>query len=207
MTTIHDLARIAATMRLAGELLDAHGHEAWRTTLEWQTGAKTASYNPDPTGQQSANCSTPPCPDCPHPVPSDPTGEAAIHRTPTHHRDLIRGVEAGYKAAVEIITRVNATNPALTVRPALQLDATVADDGWCVSCHRDDRHCEPISENYTSRKLCRWCGDFRGAHGFLPPVDILHDRHQGRRITKQRVDEAVRELARSNRKKRRNNAA
>lgn len=192
MTTRADIPQIAALARLAGELLEAHGHEAWDTTVEWDRGVSAA----DLTGTSHSGGI------------SDPTGTVAATAAdrgcdPQHHRRLRQLLDQLATTSRLVVDLLAQTNPALTVRPVRPLDDTVADDGWCISCHRDDRWCEPISDNYTAKKLCRWCGDFAGAHGFLPPVDILRDRHQGKRITKQRVEQAIHDHRRATRGKRR----
>lgn len=186
MTTRSDIPQIAAILRLAGELLDAHGSEAWDTTIEWDRGVSAQAL----TGTTSGG------------GPADPTGNIS-HSEPDHHREFKKLLERIASDAAQITALVNATNPALTTRPTIKLDESVADDGWCVSCHRDDRMCEPVSERYSGKGWCRWCGDWHHAHGFLPPIDILRDRHRGKRISKQRVDEAIRDHNRTSRQKRR----
>lgn len=60
---------------------------------------------------------------------------------------------------------------------------------WCESCLRTGMR-EPRSERYPTRPLCRWCGDFEAAQGFLPTLDLLDARRDGRRITEAMVREA-----------------
>jgi hypothetical protein len=60
--------------------------------------------------------------------------------------------------------------------------------GWCTSCYRNDHQHEPVGTRPDGRPyyigLCRWCGDFRAAHGQqLPPLDLLKARHSGKQIT------------------------
>jgi hypothetical protein len=66
------------------------------------------------------------------------------------------------------------------------LAAQAAADGWCRSCFRDDQHLEPITLRPDGtpffRDLCKWCGYWQAEHGQLPGVDVLRQRHEGRRI-------------------------
>jgi hypothetical protein len=66
---------------------------------------------------------------------------------------------------------------------------------WCISCYRNDRRCEPSSERYKGR--CRWCGSFHATYGQDPPLAIIVARHQGRRITEQMIQRALRNRARA----------
>lgn len=62
-------------------------------------------------------------------------------------------------------------------------------EDWCVSCWRDNTHCEPVtlrkvggSPYYAGR--CKWCGDWRASHKNQdPPLAIIQARHRGERIT------------------------
>ncbi len=70
-------------------------------------------------------------------------------------------------------------------------DTEIPDD-WCRSCHRNNQHHTPVSlrpsgEPYYAG-LCRWCGDFRKAHKYDVPLEVLRVRHQGRRVTLQLID-------------------
>lgn len=83
---------------------------------------------------------------------------------PDHHRTLLALLDRMARDSRELTDLINRTNPALTIRPVHTIDESVGDDGWCVSCHRDDRFCTPIVPHYAAKALCRWCGDFVGAH-------------------------------------------
>jgi hypothetical protein len=66
------------------------------------------------------------------------------------------------------------------------MSAQVAADGWCVSCFRDDEllpiALRPNGQPFY-KDLCRWCGEWKGANGELPPMDVLRARRRGSRIT------------------------
>lgn len=53
---------------------------------------------------------------------------------------------------------------------------------WCVSCYRDNRHCEPAARG-RYKGLCRWCGDWQKDYEDVPPLKIVEARHRGQRIT------------------------
>ena len=55
---------------------------------------------------------------------------------------------------------------------------------WCTSCAKNGGHNEPATLN----GLCAWCSAFRKSEGHEPPVEILRERHAGRRITRQLID-------------------
>lgn len=65
-------------------------------------------------------------------------------------------------------------------------------DDWCRSCHRNNQHHTPVSLRPTGEAyyvgLCRWCGDFRKAHKYDVPLEVLRVRHQGKRVTLQLID-------------------
>lgn len=78
-----------------------------------------------------------------------------------------------------------------TVERAVQL-ATDLTDMWCRSCLRIGQRAGR-SDRYADG-LCRWCGDFTGAQGFLPTLDLLDAYHAGKRITETMVAAARQSL-------------
>ena len=66
------------------------------------------------------------------------------------------------------------------------LAAQAAADGWCRSCFRADQHLAPITLRPNGqpvyRDLCRFCGAWKGEYGQVPPLDVLRQHHDGRRI-------------------------
>lgn len=75
------------------------------------------------------------------------------------------------------------------------LAAQIATEGWCVSCWRNDRTCNPIALRPTGepyyKDRCRPCGEWQAEYGQDPPMSILKLRHDGRRVTQADVDEAL----------------
>jgi hypothetical protein len=85
--------------------------------------------------------------------------------------------------------------PPVVLRQGQMLNAQVANEGWCVSCWRNDKRCEPIAlrpsgEPYY-KDLCRPCGEWKAEHGTVPPLSILRLRHDGRRVTQKDVENAL----------------
>jgi hypothetical protein len=69
------------------------------------------------------------------------------------------------------------SRPTSTVEMKEQLAADLT-EMWCRSCLR-------VGERAPRHRgeLCRWCGAFEAAEGFLPPVDLVEAHADGRRIT------------------------
>lgn len=85
--------------------------------------------------------------------------------------------------------------PAVTLKAGQMQLAQVASEGWCVSCWRNDRKCEPIAKRPTGepyyKDLCRGCGEWKAEHGQVPPLAILVLRHNGRRVSTKDVAKAI----------------
>jgi hypothetical protein len=67
---------------------------------------------------------------------------------------------------------------------------------WCRS-HLRIGALRQRSDRYPTDGVCRWCGDFRGAQGFMPSPDLLEAHRDGKRIT-----DAMLAAAKPGRKKR-----
>lgn len=65
--------------------------------------------------------------------------------------------------------------------------ATDQTEMWCRSCLRVGRRATR-SDRYPEEGLCRWCGDFKGAEGFLPTLNLIDAHHDARRITQAMVE-------------------
>lgn len=129
-------------------------------------------------------------------VPSDPTGEAALHpdaaeqaisATEKHLRDL-------YRTAVALSALYDEWSP--SGMGAVDHKDGFSDD-WCRSCWRNDKTCTPITKRGNGRPfyvgLCKRCGELRAALGMrrtqMPPLELVMLRHAGQPITKKLVAE------------------
>lgn len=99
-----------------------------------------------------------------------------LHNLDTAIRDAAKALEDAHR----IVARYTPTQPRRT-------KADPAPDDWCTSCFRNAGHHTPITLRKSGEPyyadLCKWCGEWRTAHGTLPPVAILRARHEGRKIT------------------------
>ena len=182
MITSSDVPRVAAAIRVAGELFEVHGDLMLTLTADWSAGAKAANLDPDSGGNRWENCGDPFCRECPHAKPSDPTGEAAI----AERRDFM---------ASELQARLaRMVDDAQWLKDAAHVLAPIVppstmnekNDLWC-SHHLKIGLCEVRHRN----DLCRYCGDFMALWNVRPPVAILRDRHHGKRITEPMVKAAL----------------
>lgn len=180
--TSSDVPRVAAAMRVAGELFEVHGTLMLALTDDWQAGAKAANLDPDSGGNRWEDCGSPPCPECPHALPSDPTGEAAI---------AARRRETAIELHVRLARMVD---DAQWVRDLAHVLAPIVppstmndkNDLWCDNCLRvglaNPRH---------RGNECRDCYEFRLMWQVPRPVSIIRDRHHGKRITEPMVKAAL----------------
>ena len=122
----------------------------------------------------------------------DPTGEAAVRtdRAELDRRRLTKAVTAALRALEQADNiRQRWAPPTTKVAPTLN-DADL-DLIWCVSCKRNAGHCEPVSEHYPGKGLCRWCANFARTYGGYPPLPILRKRHAGRNVTVADIGKAM----------------
>lgn len=204
--TQDDLTRLAGQIRLAGELLDLDGENAWTTTKNWAaTGISAQNLDNDRTSNRSD--------DDGYPITiHDPTGNAASDTTtdPAAHDRLHRILVHVANDTGDLIDLLRTATPS-TPKPgrAEQQRAELVTDGWCTSCFRDGGYLEPITTRRGDGEpyyvdVCKWCGEYRSCNdGELPPVTILNDRHAGRRITQAMIDKAraAQRAAKANAKK------
>lgn len=199
-----DLERIAEQLIDTANLIRQHGQRALTVTEGWKPGAKTANIDPDRGGDRYESVFMPNSVGKQIRflvrVPSnDPTGETVIAE-----RDVPS--DAMNAELVELLGQINtsAYNVRVIVKAAVpqathlhkigkETGADVAIAGWCRSCHRDSRYCEPVatrpdgSRRYSD--FCNWCGEWAAAHkGEEPPLELVKLRHEGRRITSAMVE-------------------
>lgn len=109
-------------------------------------------------------------------------------------RDAIAHHAHQARVHLEAVAKVLAPYQRPAPRKPAQDDAP---DDWCTSCYRDNHHHTPVTLRPGRGGkppapyhvgLCKWCGDFKNAHGRLPSLEILRHRHQGKRITTRMLD-------------------
>lgn len=187
-----ELVRIAASFRLTGELLEANGTRSFAATGSWAPGPRSANLDPNAGGWRYD--------DEGEPIPNDTTGEQALRYDPNTStgQRLVQLVLAGDRINTEIRKILYAACPQNTMPDNFEPDtpAQISAAGWCVSCHRDNGHLEPVSMRPDGvrryRDHCTFCGQFKAAHTILPPLNVLKLRHEGRRISARDVEAAVR---------------
>lgn len=205
-----ELNRIAASIRLTGELLEANGSRAVHATASWSSGPRSANLDPDAGGWQYDEAG--------EPIPNDTTGEQALRGDPYTNGSerLISYVVLADQINGELRRMLYAACPQNTMPESFDPDtpAQVSAAGWCVSCHRDSGYCEPVSMRPDGtrryRDFCTWCGEFvaqqerlrkatqtgkrkkkKDGTVPLPPIELVQARHRGDRITQQMVDRAL----------------
>ena len=216
--TEQEMCRIAASIRLTGELLEATGSRAYVSSESWQRGPQSPSLEPNRSDRyELVNQGTPD--EFAARVPGDTTGEAAMTADPyeftsARFLNLVRLVD---KTTTELRNMMYAASPQITQPEVFEPDtpAQVSAAGWCVSCWRDSHYLEPVamrpdgSRRY--RDFCSWCGIYvaeakkrqmaepkakrkkkakQPQPDLLPPLDLVKARHRGDRITQQMVEAA-----------------
>lgn len=205
-----EVARIAATERLSGELMESSGWRALEVTASWATGPRSANLDPDAGGwRYEAIVNVDGTVDV-YPIPGDPTGEAVLHDDELagdHGRLLVVIALGEYASAEQIrLIRKAVPNPVTALKPDDLTPTQVSAAGWCTSCWRDGTYHEPVAVRPDGRRRyqdhCQWCGQFAAAHdGNPPPLQLVEARHRGERITEQKVALALAHEAEEKRKR------
>lgn len=188
-----DVPRIATTVRLAGELLDAHGATVLDIVRSWRAGTQTSGER----GTRWEDCTDPACDECPnptsprdddrlhhHPKSLDPTGETAATAASGH----IDPTSQIHDELQQLLTRVFADCSRLnTITTGIVPPDTPGDPvNWCTH-HLQIGICEPRHRG----DECRFCYEFRLLHKKPPPLSLLGIKHRYGRVTKEQVDEAL----------------
>jgi hypothetical protein len=176
-----DTTRVAGTVRLAGELLEAHGELAWSLTEDWEKGVRSPTLQPSASDRyEIVHEGT--ADEFSARVPSnDRTGESAVDPLGgvETHTKLKRCLDRMYRDAAEIVKIIEA------VVPPVPFDAGPLE--WCNN-HLRLQLCEPVHRG----NLCRWCYDFNLMHRTLPPASLLGLRHRYGRVSEDQVKAALR---------------
>lgn len=153
----------------------------------------------------------------------DPTGEEvadALSGKAKEHLDYIdEQIDIALAALADAAATVYRYVPERT--PIRQSESRCP-EGWCTSCWRIDKAHSPADRRY-GNKLCSWCGGIRAEYGKLPPFSRrkadegrtvfsgpLAKHVEGRRVTKQEIEEAFKPrppVPKSKRRKRKGRAA
>lgn len=184
----------ASRLRMAADALERSGVTTWTTTNAWSRGASTASYDPEAFGNRWEEDEE----GTVWPVPSDPTGDAALSPEQRHAHESYRAhLDVALATADAIILDVENGTPRKKdhLPDRDRLAAQVAAEGWCSSCYRNAARLEPqaMHPNGTVRYAgaCRWCHDFEQEYGRKPPLDLLRKRHAGQRVTESDIGKAL----------------
>lgn len=188
-----DLKQLAAQLRLAGELLESNGEEAWNTMQGWDAGP--AASNTDTSRGNRVDEDQIPI------TITDPTGDAVVallERTGisdlTIFKGLLDDIEAESGALVDLLRLATPHMPAADKQHLVEQG--LIDDGWCISCHRDNDYFEPIPKKPDGtpyyRGLCRWCGEFKAKNKKqLPPLILLRAHHMHYRVSPSMAERAL----------------
>lgn len=185
-----DFDRLSERGGRCSELARTRGVKALSVAAEWRGNVRAANYDPssgpglrhdsywetDPsTGELVEHVVA---------VPHDPTGEAdSSTADQLRHARLVAAIGAFDQACATLTSLLIQTVP---YAPKSHNEGPP--EGACENCWLDSRYFQPV-EHY--KKLCRFCGDFKGSEGQVPPLRILRLRHEGRRITRADVDRAL----------------
>lgn len=170
--TKNDVTRVAAAIRTAGELFEVHGALMLDLTDDWASGAKAANLDPNSRGNRVEDGEM---------VPNDPTGEAAIHARAELHPQLQACLTRMVADAQWLRDMAHVLAP--IVPPSTMNEK---DERWC-SHHLRIGLCEPRHR----RDLCRFCSDFMNLWRVAPPVALLRERQQGKRLTEATIKAAL----------------
>lgn len=98
--------------------------------------------------------------------------------------ELKHHIKLAFASAAAIARIVNAWIPNAT-----PTSGPIAFDpgDWCSSCLRIGK-CSPRHRG----DRCRWCYDFQSNYKREPPIELVRDHHEGRRISEERIKDALR---------------
>jgi len=204
-----DLQRLADRLHKLADLVATRGIPALTTAALWRGHMRAANYDPntgpglhhdtytDPDGTEHVVA-----------IPHDPTGEASTTTADQRrHPDLVAAFKACDIVAANLTRLIINTAPKTTV----STDPDEPGDGWCHSCYRDNRYMQPEDTHADGRikhkNLCAWCAGFIKDYQRRPPIELLRQRHEGRRITTAAVADALKPKKPTPKKKRKNRRA
>lgn len=212
----NEYERLARALEDTARLWRDYGAKADEVTRGWESGPRSPALEPSGGARYKPCDEQNPCTDCPHPVPSDPTGEAAleVEELAQRHVQLLAAVKATTNDTYWMRRIVKEAVPAARLAIPAQVNESreeLSRAGWCVSCYRVDKRCEPIATQVNKRTgktetvyadFCWWCGrfvaewrDILGAQG-MPPIELVRIHHtHGKRVTEAKVVEAMAKIS------------
>lgn len=177
--TPHDVAMVLNRLALR---VNREGKKALKITLSWADSIRAASYGEDQGGNRYSDCSNPPCKDCPHPMPQDPTGEGAINpdEVAQLHATLKKQLRTLLATAANVEHILDQADPDPTKHPRLP-DAPLDESRWCTSCMQDRGRLHPVAVHSDGRVrfkgLCAWCHGFIADYGRRPTASLIAKHH------------------------------
>lgn len=197
-----DIPRIAAALRLAGDLLETHGPVVLAVVADWRdNGNRSASLDPSTSGTATSweACTDALCDECPdptgdkdarrhqHPRTNDPTGEAAASAATTGSARRA-GPSDVYDEFQRILTRTFGDSSRINeiVAGIIPPDTPTDPIAYCTNHLRVG-----ICEIRHRGDECRFCYDFRLLWKKPPPPSILGIKHRYGRVTEKQVREAL----------------
>lgn len=199
INTTQDMARFAAMVRHAGDLLESSGWRALYVTGTWEAGPPSANLEPHRGWRSEEIEYTKGGEKEVVPIPSDSTGEAILKPDPLagDHDDLVALMDRMARDADDLIylLRKAVPSPEAVLHPDDLTPAQVSAAGWCTSCWQDGNYHEPVAMRPNGerryRDSCVWCGEFIAANKIKPPLELIEARHRGQRITASLVAQAL----------------
>lgn len=181
MTTPTDLPTVTAIAGLVTDLERARkryavsGDLIWQRTLDWvkrlmPTKGERGGGTAEPTDRDI----------------EDRVGDRAASK---YHDEVLTTIARVRADLARLLRIADLVDPpaAITLKSGQLQIAQVAAEGWCVSCWRNDKTCNPIALRPNKQPYykdrCRPCGEWKHEHGQDPPMSILAMRHAGRRVT------------------------
>lgn len=172
---------LGEALRTLADLLDKHGEDIFDKTASWELGPAQGDKHDERGGGLG---------DAGHERADNAREDRRAARMHAQWLEALTMIDEGQQAARMIGAQVPVENKR---RHDAQLLGSLAAEGWCTSCWRDDQHLAPIETRKNGqpyyRDTCRFCGEWKAEHGQYPPLAILVLHHKpGGRISQQQAD-------------------
>lgn len=177
-----DADRYAESLLLTLTMVHTRGHVTWERVNDWaSTKGMPSQWTPgEDEDDEIAREGRSEIDD------DERRGDAAASRYNAEVSAILNRTTADLARLRRIITVCNPDSPKHLANRDMLL-AQVAAEGLCVNCWLDDQYLQEIQLQPSGvpfyKNLCRGCGEWKAAHGKVPPLSILVLRHAGRRVT------------------------